>query len=68
MARKLSVAQKTLLKIRTETDYDSLPYEIQQKIDKLNMYENLESDVTRFLSDQYFERQNKKAHQGRLKL
>jgi hypothetical protein len=68
MARKLSVAQKTLLKARTETDYDDLPHEIQDKINKLNMYENLESDATRFLNDQYFERQHKMAQQGRLKI
>lgn len=68
MARKLSVAQKTLLKVRTETDYDSLPFEIKSRLEKLNDYETLHHDATRFLYDQAFERQHKKALLGRNKI
>jgi heme oxygenase len=53
--RKLSRKQKNILKDFTSYySYDQLPEVTQCQIDRANMYENLEVDVDRFLTDQYY--------------
>jgi hypothetical protein len=54
--RKLSVSQKKVITqaikgTRGINFYDDLPNDVQTKIETLNMYENLESDVDRFIND-----------------
>jgi hypothetical protein len=56
--RHLSVKQKKVIDQFLKTNpgvitYDDLPESIQEELDKLNMYECLWSDVTRYMSDNY---------------
>ena len=60
--RRLSVRQKNYLaKVQDNSSdavmsYDDLDQGAQELVDSMNMYENLESDVTRFLHDRAMER------------
>jgi len=53
--RKLNAKQKSLLvKVLKENDihrYSDLSFEIQDELDKINIFENLISEVDRFISD-----------------
>ena len=49
--------QKVILNEMSKSDvysYDDLSTEIQEQLDKLNLYENIISDVNRFISDTRF--------------
>jgi len=60
--RRLSVRQKNYLaKVQDNSSdavmsYDDLDQGAQELVDSMNMYENLESDVTRFLHDRAMEK------------
>ena len=57
MARKLNAKQTKILKTRTETHWDELPWQVRQELEQLNDYEVIHHDVSRFLGDQAIKKQ-----------
>ena len=59
MARKLSAKQIAILKNYSDcTDFNDLPLDVQEELERYNDYETLVQDTNRFLSDQFYSMRN----------
>ena len=59
--RKLSVKQKKILDKQTALFTDQLPQEVYEQVNAVNCYENMDSDIDRYLHD----RNGKNLHRNR---
>ena len=59
MARKLSSKQIAILKNHSDCmDFNDLPLDVQEELERYNDYETLVQDTNRFLSDQFHSMRN----------
>jgi hypothetical protein len=54
MARSLNIKQKKILDCQSARFSDELPPHIRQQLEKIKVYENMDTDMDRYLTDKHF--------------